>query len=663
MEHRGGWARLRAGGATRQVLGVLAVVGCWLVAVPATSSAAQTWSPPTDLTPISNVSSISCASASFCAATDSVGNAYTYYGGDEWSPPQALDPGSGMSQPYVPASVSCSSASFCLAVGYDQNYTNYAYTYDGSSWSEPTPVPGQSAYGQGTQMQSVSCVSASFCMAVDLYGAAFLYSGSPASWSGPTTITPSANNDLTSVSCASIDFCGAVDNEGEAYTYNAGIWAPGVLVTQPGIGLNSVSCPSSTSCTAVDNDGNAYSFNGALWGSLQSTPTNQGLTSVSCPSGSSDDFCAAGGLDNNGYAGAYIYSQTNPTWTSTNLSAMVINSSAYSITCATDTFCAATSGGDVFTYGVPIPVLQTLGTSLAGSGAGNISSSPSGIACNSTCSAQFDKPDQITLTETPATGSTFAGWSGGGCSGTQTACQVTMNADQSVTATFDAIPQTLTVAVEGSGSGTVSSSPSGVSCGSTCAAQFNHTSQVTLTETPTSGSTFAGWSGAGCSGTQTTCQVTMNATENVTASFNTTPPAATTATAPVAATPAPLPEPTPSPAPTPVPLKVSSISLTNKTVTWCWGPGCKYPRTQLLFDLNKPTPVRLVLSRHDQAGWHRVATASINGHAGLNRHRVAGRWNGVLVPAGPVQIALQVQTDGRWTTSQTLRLIVRHHRD
>jgi hypothetical protein len=620
--------------------------------IPVTASAADTWSPPTDVATSSYVTSISCASASFCAATDVFGNAYMYYGGDEWTAPEALGPGSGMSLPYDAASGSCSSASFCLVVGYDQNYTNYAYTYEESSWSAPTVVPGQSSYDDGTQMQSVSCVSPNFCMAVDLYGAAFLYSGLAPLWSGPTTITASSNNYLDSVSCASANFCVAVDNQGEAYTYNNGSWGPGVLVTA-GIGLNSVSCASSSFCTAVDADGNVYSLTGVAWSLAQSTPTNQGLSSVSCPSGSPENFCAAAGSDNNNYADAYIYTQTSPSWTSTNLSSMAINSPLDSISCATETFCAAASGGDVLTYGVPIPVLQTLSTSVAGSGAGNVSSSPSGIGCSATCSAQFDKPDQITLSETPASGATFAGWSGGGCSGTQITCQVTMSADENVTATFDPIPQTLTVAAEGSGSGTVSSSPSGVSCGSTCSAQFNQTSQVQLTETPAPGSTFAGWAGSGCLGTRVTCQVTMTTAENVVATFNTTPPATTTATT----------TPTPSATATTAPLSVTSISLTTKTITWCRGPVCKYPSTWLLFDLNRPTTVRLVLSRHDHAGWHSVATASINGHDGLNRVRLAGRWNGALVPAGPVKIALQVQTDGRWTTSRTLRLSVHDHRD
>ena len=81
---------------------------------------------------------------------------------------------------------------------------------------------------------------------------------------------------------------------------------------------------------------------------------------------------------------------------------------------------------------------------------------------------------------------------------------------------------TLTTARAGSGSGTITSTPAGISCGSTCIATFLEPTQVQLTATPASGSTFAGWSGA-CSGTGS-CIVTMLSARNVTATFDTTPP-------------------------------------------------------------------------------------------------------------------------------------------
>jgi PASTA domain/Divergent InlB B-repeat domain/Sortilin, neurotensin receptor 3, len=74
----------------------------------------------------------------------------------------------------------------------------------------------------------------------------------------------------------------------------------------------------------------------------------------------------------------------------------------------------------------------------------------------------------------------------------------------------------LTVGKSGTGSGTVSSSPSGVSCGTACSHAFAYGTQVTLNANPDAGSTFAGWSGA-CSGTS--CQVTMSQGRRVTATF------------------------------------------------------------------------------------------------------------------------------------------------
>jgi hypothetical protein len=153
------------------------------------------------------------------------------------------------------------------------------------------------------------------------------------------------------------------------------------------------------------------------------------------------------------------------------------------------------------------------------SGSGTVTSSPSGISCPGTCSAAFTSGTKVTLTPAAALGYKFTGWSGA-CSGTG-ACTVTMNSAQSVTATFASEPaQTLTVTV--SGSGTVKSSPAGISCPGTCSASFSYGTSVTLTATPSSGYTFSGWSGA-CSGSGN-CMVVMNSAESVTATFSGGPP-------------------------------------------------------------------------------------------------------------------------------------------
>jgi predicted lipoprotein with Yx(FWY)xxD motif len=85
------------------------------------------------------------------------------------------------------------------------------------------------------------------------------------------------------------------------------------------------------------------------------------------------------------------------------------------------------------------PTQHTLTVTDAGTGSGTVQSSPTGIeACNSTCSNAFDEGTTITLTPTPDSYSTFAGWSGA-CTGTA-ACQVTLAADAAVTATFNSSP-------------------------------------------------------------------------------------------------------------------------------------------------------------------------------------------------------------------------------
>jgi hypothetical protein len=156
----------------------------------------------------------------------------------------------------------------------------------------------------------------------------------------------------------------------------------------------------------------------------------------------------------------------------------------------------------------------------AGAGTGTVTSNPAGIACQPTCTANFASGQVVALTATPAAGSTFAGWSGAGCSGTA-GCSVTLNAAATVTATFNKSTTnfTLTVTEAGSGTGTVTSSPAGISCQPTCSASFASGQVVALTATPADGSTFAGWSGAGCSGTGA-CSVTVNAATAVTATFN-----------------------------------------------------------------------------------------------------------------------------------------------
>ncbi len=135
-------------------------------------------------------------------------------------------------------------------------------------------------------------------------------------------------------------------------------------------------------------------------------------------------------------------------------------------------------------------------------GGGTVTVSPKGNTCTtySGCSKYYRPNTQVTLTPVPNNGSSFAGWTGDpDCSdGT-----VTMSADKTCTATFNLIPPqqfTLAVGKTGSGTGRVTSSPTGINCGSDCTEVYNQNTQVVLTPIPDVGSTFGGWSGdADCS--------------------------------------------------------------------------------------------------------------------------------------------------------------------
>jgi len=155
----------------------------------------------------------------------------------------------------------------------------------------------------------------------------------------------------------------------------------------------------------------------------------------------------------------------------------------------------------------------------AGAGTGTVTSTPAGIACGTMCTAQYPSGTPVTLSANPAAGSTFAGWSGGGCSGTGD-CVVTLTADTMLTATFNpgGPTFTLTVIPAGAGTGTVTSAPAGIACGTTCSVAFASGTAVTLSAVAAAGSTFAGWSGGACGGTAA-CVVTLTADTAVTATF------------------------------------------------------------------------------------------------------------------------------------------------
>lgn len=247
------------------------------------------WSSPTLVDPNLSLASVSCPSASFCAAVDGLGNALTF-DGTSWSAPKPVPGAGGLS------AVSCTSSTFCLAIGHNVA----AYTFNGNTWTQTSAFDTAGTYS----WPSVSCTSTTFCVAVgntlaapDLSTAQVLeaskvFNGS--TWSAATTISWGwvngwSDGAVLSVSCVSTAFCVAAElqpssGEGSEVAFNGTSWSP--------IGqydyyspVMAVSCVSTTSCMAVDGIGNAISLT-----ELTKIDGNQSLTAVSC---ASDVFCMA----------------------------------------------------------------------------------------------------------------------------------------------------------------------------------------------------------------------------------------------------------------------------------------------------------------------------------------------------------------------------------
>ncbi len=177
------------------------------------------------------------------------------------------------------------------------------------------------------------------------------------------------------------------------------------------------------------------------------------------------------------------------------------------------------------TFGTSTLTVTDLGT---GSGTvtddlGLINCTTTGGTISGTCSASYTTGSVVTLTATPAAGTTFSGWST--CPGTGP-CMVTLNSNQSVSASF--VPTgtsfTLNVSVIGTGSGFVSDSSEQIGCTDTagvasgsCSGNYAPGTVITLSASPAQSSTFGGFSGA-CIGTGP-CSITMNSSQSVTASF------------------------------------------------------------------------------------------------------------------------------------------------
>ncbi|MBF0344255.1 MAG: VCBS repeat-containing protein [Nitrospirae bacterium] len=178
------------------------------------------------------------------------------------------------------------------------------------------------------------------------------------------------------------------------------------------------------------------------------------------------------------------------------------------------------TGKSVYAIFDPYPMLKVI---KAGDGEGTVTGSTGSITWSGkTGTAYYNLGTSVVLTATPTSGSVFSGWSDD-CNGSNSTCTVGMSANRSVTATFTSNSQSrykLTVTKNGNGVGTITPSTGTlIWYDNVGTITYAKDTQVILTAAADTGSTFATWGGA-CSGSSTTCSLTMSEAKDVSAEFN-----------------------------------------------------------------------------------------------------------------------------------------------
>ena len=145
------------------------------------------------------IAALSCVGPGFCV---SVSGGISVFDGARWTAPDQLGTTSLFS------GVSCASATFCMAV----DTSGQALLYDGS-WSAPRQVepPPSTASLSAAAPTGVSCGAVGTCVFVDSAGNAGEVDGR---WTARRSVDP--GRALSAVSCVGTRFCMAVDSAGDA---------------------------------------------------------------------------------------------------------------------------------------------------------------------------------------------------------------------------------------------------------------------------------------------------------------------------------------------------------------------------------------------------------------------------------------------------------------
>ncbi len=408
---------------------ICALVACAGTAPLARGQTSLTWSTPVQLEAkgsIAEVTGVSCGSSSLCVAVDSFGDAVTSIDPAAVAPTWTTTDVDGTSDI---TSISCVSGALCVAGDDEEGLIASA---------DPGDVtPSWTRVGvQSKEVRAVSCSSLSFCAAATAGCTPFFCgatsqnviisaepAGPHADWGGDGG-SAELGGKLNALSCASETLCAAVGESGNLLT-TADPAGPAPWASWGGA-ATAISCVSASLCVAGAESGDIYVSTDPTAASPRWTgyiiDGVDTITGVSCVS---SDFCVA--VDDEGDVLVSSDPGTaSPTWSVADLDGDV---SLRSVSCASESLCAVVDDHGNVIIG---KITHTVSVSLAGPGAGSVSGP--GMSCPGTCSNTYAAGGSTIMTATPSAGSTFAGW-GGACSG-DGACQVSVSADESISADF-----------------------------------------------------------------------------------------------------------------------------------------------------------------------------------------------------------------------------------
>jgi hypothetical protein len=307
-----------------------------------------TWSTPVTIDAAHAIASMSCPTVTFCVATDRSGN-YIVWNSGSWGRPTAF------ASPQSPAmvAVSCTSPNFCLAVGRTANFAPADFYYLDGTW-----YPDAVAFASTDiiPFDAVSCTSSFVCLATDQGGGVmtFTFTSSltpqlthPAS---PTQIDPGVQGYTgASISCVSASSCVVGSFANQVSTYNGTTWTTTAVFPSTSLGVL-VSCAQST-CVASDSSGQGVSAVAPFtsWSAMGQLGALAQITGLSCFASAASAACLA--VDNDGFSIAIALGSGGVPSYSEASSSFDAPHTLSSVTCANASYCIASDiAGETVTY-------------------------------------------------------------------------------------------------------------------------------------------------------------------------------------------------------------------------------------------------------------------------------------------------------------------------